>query len=346
MKKGEMHPLRIVRLHHNLTIVELAEEAKVGASTIWRAEHDYSINGESRRRLCSYFNMPPEELGLLNHEKQNFTFEQESPATYAFEDVFPPVYVTEKVPVVQVLAASEGSDTAHQSEQPDATSVLEMKSLAALFDANWTPDTMLDALGIVFQGIQLLPARLQHTLLLGMLSRTDATALPIGNHASEEERSQVTEALNTSIAQSRQFCRAASPTQVLIAGQGLLYLLRQTTNFLSHESYHSFHEAITNLIGAALFFQEYSDSNRQIPKKVYQVTLERPDIWKQTQSLNQKAVAANTFGTHNEVIRFIETALHLLEVREEKDYQRLHIDRNSLKSFSPVFGQQPSFVDY
>src|ERR1700737_508394 len=52
MKKGEMHPLRTARCQHNLTIVELAEEAKVGASTIWRAEHHYSINAEYRRRLC------------------------------------------------------------------------------------------------------------------------------------------------------------------------------------------------------------------------------------------------------------------------------------------------------
>jgi len=349
MKKGEIHPLRIVRLQRNLTIIDLAEEAKVGASTIWRAEHDYSINAESRRRLCSYFNMPPEDLGLLKHKKQNLTFEQESPTPYAFEDTFPPVYVTEKMPVVQLLTSSEGSDAGQfskQNEQSDTASVLEMNGLAALFDANWTLDTMLDALGIVFQGIQLLPTRLQHTLLLGMLSRKDATALPIGKHASEEERSQVTEALNTSIVQSQQFCRAASSVQILIAGQGLLYLLRQTQNFLSPESYHSFHEAITNLIGPALFFQEYSDSNKQIPKKVYQVTLERPDIWQQTQSLNQKAVAANACGKHTEAIRFIETALRLLEGHEEKDYQRLHIDRNSLKSFTPVFGQQPSFVDY
>jgi transcriptional regulator with XRE-family HTH domain len=345
MKKGEMHPLRIVRLQRNLTIIDLAEEAKVGASTIWRAEHDYSINAESRRRLCSYLNMPPEDLGLLNHKKQNFTFEQESPTPRAFEDIFPPVYVTEKMPGIQLLMPSEGSD-GRQNEQADTASVLEMSGLAALFDATWTLDTMLDALGIVFQGIQLLPTRLQHTLLLGMLSRKDATVLLIGKHASEEERSQVTEALNTSIVQSQQFCRTASPIQVLIAGQGLLYLLRQTQNFLSPESYHSFHEAITNLIGSALFFQEYSDSNTKISKKVYQVTLERPDIWKQAQSLNQKAVAANACGKYAEAIGFIETALRLLEGHEEKDYQRLHIDRNSLKSFSPVFGQQPSFVDY
>lgn len=347
MKKGEMHPLRIVRCQHNLTIVELAEEAKVGASTIWRAEHDYSINAESRRRLCAYFAMAPDELGLLGHSKQNLTFEQAIP--HAFEEVCPPVYVTEKVPLVQLLMPSEGLDgqpLVTQREQPGADAVLEMNSFAALLDANWELDTLLDALRIVFQGIQLLPSRLQHTLLLGMLSRMDTRSLSTNPHISVEECSLVTEALNKSIAQGRQFCHTASPVQVLIAGQGLLYLLQQTQNFLSPESYRSFHEAITNLIGSALFFQEYSGSSRQLPKKAYQVTLERPDIWKQTQSLNQKAVAAHTDGKHAEALRFIETALHLLEGQEEKDYQRLHTDRNSLKSFSPVFGQQPSFVDY
>jgi transcriptional regulator with XRE-family HTH domain len=349
MKKGEMHPLRIARCQHNLTIVELAEEAKVGASTIWRAEHDYSINAESRRRLCTYFDMAPDELGLLGHSKQGLTFERHAPAHYAFEQVCPPVYVTEKAPVVQLLTPSkglEGQQSFTQHEPTAADSVLEMNGFAALLDANWELDTLLDALRIVFQGIQLLPSRLQHTLLLGMLSRTDIIPLLTSNHIPEEECSQVTDALNRSIVQSQQFCRTASPVQVLIAGQGLLYLLEQTRNFLSHESYQSFHETVTNLIGSALFFQEYCDSSRQISKKVFQVSLERPDIWKQTQSLNQKAVAANTNGKHAEAVRFIATALCLLEGREEQEDHRLHTDRNSLKSFSPVFGQQPSFVDY
>ncbi len=350
MKKGEMHPLRIARCQHNLTIVKLAEEAKVGASTIWRAEHHYSVNAESRRRLCAFFDMAPQELGLLGQSKQNLTFEQKRLTLYPFVEPCPPVYVAEKVPVAQLLTLSEGTDMQQfftQREQPVTDSVVEMNGLAALLDTNWTFDTLLDALRIVFQGIQLLPSRLQHTLLLGMLTRTDTIPLSDSKHLLDEECSQVTNALNISIAQSQQFCRNASPTYILIVGQGLLYLLRQTQNFLSLESYHSFHKSVTNLIGSALFFQEYSDSGKQASKKAQQAPQENLDVWKQAQHLNWKAVAANASERQTEVIQFIATALHLLEGQEEKDYQPALINSsNSLKSLSPVFGQQPSFVDY
>ncbi len=108
MKKGEMHPLRIARCQHNLTIVELAEEAKVGASTIWRAENYYSINAESRRRLCTFFAMSPQELGLLGRAKQDPTFEPKHAKAYPFIEPCTPVYVAEKVPAAQLLALSEG----------------------------------------------------------------------------------------------------------------------------------------------------------------------------------------------------------------------------------------------
>jgi hypothetical protein len=298
MKKGEMHPLRIARCRHNLTIVGLAEEAKVGASTIWRAEHHYSVNAESRRRLCAFFDTAPQELGLLGRSKQSLTFEQNRLTLYPFIEPCPPVYVAEKVPVAQLaqlLTLSEGTDVRQFVTQHEQPVTLEMSSLAALLDINWTPDTLLDALRIVFQGIQLLPSRLQHTLLLGMLARTGTVPSSDSKYLLDEECSQVKEALNVSIAQSQQFCRNASPIHVLIMGQGLFYLLRQTQNFLSLESYRSFHESVTKLIESALFFQECNDSRRQVPKK-------------------------------------------------EKDHQ--HLLTNSRNSLSPVFGQQPSFIDY
>jgi hypothetical protein len=349
MKRGEIHPLRNARRQHNLTIVKLAEEAKVGASTIWRAEHHHAINAESRRMLCTFFNMAPQELGLLGHPKQNPTFEQKRLTLYPFVEPCPPVYVAEKVPVAQLLTLSEGSDVQQfftHRKQPVTNSVVEMNGFAALFDTNWTFDTLLDALRIVFQGIQLLPSRLQHTLLLGMLTRTD-TISPDSKCLLDEECSQVTKALNISIAQSQQFCRNAGPIQVLLVGQGLLYLLRQTQNFLSRESYGSFHESVTNLIGSALFFQEYSDGCRQAPKKADQASKERLDTWEQTQDLKWEPVAADESSQQTEELQVIETALHLLKDQEEKDYQHSRTNtRNSLNSLSPVFGQQPSFVDY
>ena len=350
MKKGEMHPLRIMRCQHNLTIVELAEEANVGASTIWRAEHHYSINAESRRRLCAFFDMAPQDLGLLSCAKQSLTFEQKRAIPYPFVEPCPPVYVAEKIPVAQLLTLSEGTDARQfvtQHEQSVTASVLETNGLVALLDANWTLDTLLDTLRIVFRGIQLLPSRLQRTLLLGMLTRTDTIPSSDNRQPSDEECSQVTEALSASIAQSQQFCRTASLIQVLIIGQGLFYLLRQTQNFLSYESYHGFHESVTNLMRSALSFQESSASRKQIAKKAEQGSEESFAIWQQAQNLSWKAAATNANGKQSEAIQFIETALRFLEGQEEKDYQHsLTNNKNSLTSLSPVFGQQPSFVDY
>lgn len=64
MRKAATHPLRTARTRYNLTIEQLAQETSMSTATIWRAEHNYSINAESRRRLCTYFGMTSQELGL------------------------------------------------------------------------------------------------------------------------------------------------------------------------------------------------------------------------------------------------------------------------------------------
>lgn len=67
MKQKNAHPLRIARTQRRLTMNKLAEELKIGSATIWRAEHDQPISAESRRRICAYFGMTSQELGLLKH---------------------------------------------------------------------------------------------------------------------------------------------------------------------------------------------------------------------------------------------------------------------------------------
>src|SRR6266567_7420274 len=325
MKRGETHPLRTARCKHNLTIEGLAEEAKVGASTVWRAEHNYPINAESRRRLCAYFHTTPQALGLLSHLEQSISVEQ-APLTEAlFTEAHSSAYGSEEVSTGP-LAASEKTNTEplfSQQEQPDRESVLAMNGLDTLLDAHWTLDTVLGALRVALQGLQGLPTRMQHTLLLGMLSRIDTLDLPGGKHVSEEERRQVREALSISIGQCWQFFHTASPMQIFIVGQGLLYLLGQTQAFLSPDDCRSFYAAIMNLIGSASFFQGHYDVAQNTHKKAYQAVLESSDIWNQTQSLNWQAVAASANGKHIEAIQFIETALHLLAGRTEQDYQRL-----------------------
>ena len=46
MSKNHIHPLRIIREQHNLTIEKLAEAAKLGAQIIWNAEHNRPIGAD------------------------------------------------------------------------------------------------------------------------------------------------------------------------------------------------------------------------------------------------------------------------------------------------------------
>jgi tetratricopeptide (TPR) repeat protein len=151
----------------------------------------------------------------------------------------------------------------------------------------------------------------------------DTLALPGGKRVSATERRQVKEALDASIAQGWQFFHTASPTQVLLVGQGLLHLLEQTRVFLCPADYQGFYAAITNLIGAAIFFQGCYDDALQMHKRAFQAAQEGADLWNQTQSLNWQAIAANSSDRPAEAIQYIEAALHMLEGQKEPDYQRL-----------------------
>lgn len=70
MNETPMHPLRKLRKECNLTQRELADKTKVSEQTIMRAEKYIPISLHSRRLLCAYFQMTPEQLGLLSNEDQ------------------------------------------------------------------------------------------------------------------------------------------------------------------------------------------------------------------------------------------------------------------------------------
>src|SRR5690348_12516724 len=59
------HTLRALRQSLNLSMEEVAEEAKVSFRTVLRAEQGYPLNPGSRRRLSKFYGMTSEELGLV-----------------------------------------------------------------------------------------------------------------------------------------------------------------------------------------------------------------------------------------------------------------------------------------
>jgi len=320
-----MHPLRTARCQHNLTIEELAKEARVGASTVWRAEHNYPINAESRRRLCSYFRATPQALGLLHHLEQHSSVEQESLEEYPLAEDQPSTQVPGEVFSVHSVVV-EGADSPMlflQQEQLDVESLLTMNKHDTWLDAHWTFHTVFDALSVVLQGIQGLPPHLQQTFVLGMLSKVDILALAGRKQVSAQERQQVTEALSASIKLCWDYFHIASPMQIFIVGRGILYLLEQTRFFIAADDYRSYYAAITNLIGSALYLQGLYDVAQTTHKRAYQAALDCSDVWNQAQSLNWQAITASTSGNYSDALRYIQTALKLVEGKEEEDYRRL-----------------------
>jgi transcriptional regulator with XRE-family HTH domain len=88
MSEKSIHPLAAARKEQNLTQKQLAELAKVGAITIWRAEQNKPINAESRRRLCAYFGRTSQELGLLSAQhKQEESKRNEGALAPLFENL-------------------------------------------------------------------------------------------------------------------------------------------------------------------------------------------------------------------------------------------------------------------
>ncbi len=64
------HTLRALRESRNLSLEEVAEEARVSFRTVLRAEQGYPLNPGSRQRLCAFFGKTSEELGLVPQRRR------------------------------------------------------------------------------------------------------------------------------------------------------------------------------------------------------------------------------------------------------------------------------------
>ncbi len=59
------HTLRALRESRNLSLEEVAKEAKISFRTVLRAEQGYPLQPGSRQQLCAFFGKTSEELGLV-----------------------------------------------------------------------------------------------------------------------------------------------------------------------------------------------------------------------------------------------------------------------------------------
>lgn len=306
MSDANLHPLRVARFARNLTIEQLAEEAKVGASTIWRAEHNYPINAESRRRLCVYLGMSSQELGFCGKPRH-------SPHKLVFIDPSP--QQGDDIPTT--ITADMLNSSALREKQPGNILLLQARELIPLLNDGWSLETLMESLYIVLQSIQDISCATRKELFRGSeIVRREQLI-------SEEERARICNALDKSIAQSWQFFHIASPGQVLAVSQAQLQLVRHLQSVLPRSRLAIFYAATYNLIGAAFHSLGHYPEAQRTHEQAYAAALEGGDIWNQAQSLNWQAIDANVQGYYRQAMIHIEAALHLLTDKEDKDFLRL-----------------------
>ncbi len=340
-----LHPLRLARRRKNLTIEQLAELAKVGASTIWRAEHSYPINAESRHRLCTALGMTSEELGLVVDGREKGV---ETPQPSRESSGFSPVTLPAKRGDFPGVPDRAQDGTMQQAgtlsgQEIGAWLAHAGNDLAILFDVGWTLEDVLDAVRVVLQGVQGVTPHWRRVLFQATGSALMRQApLSAGVHHPLEERVRLYEALEKSVAQGWQLFHTARPEQVFVVAQAQLAILQQAHTLIAHDLRCGLYAALYDLIGAALLLQGQAVAAQHAFSKAYIAALEGGHIWNMAQSQNWHGVVVNGVGRYAEAIGAIEGALRLLAHKHEEEDLRLkaHLLANWAYNAS-LLGDQP-----
>ncbi|GLV60911.1 hypothetical protein KDH_77300 [Dictyobacter sp. S3.2.2.5] len=311
--------LRTARCLRNLTIKQLADEARIGSSTVWRAEHNYSINAESRRRLCQYFGMSAKELGLVEDESQS----NQEPAPEASASASPsqslhlPLLVQQKTSHQGPEPMPREPEIA-QEQRAGAWLALNATELSTLFEAGWTMEEVLNSLRVVLRGAQGMPPSVRQKI-----TRIGDLVPSSDKHISMEERTRLCTTLQESVAEGWQRFQTMRPTEVLVSAQAQLYLVQQTHDLIFPELRYSLYAALYNLIGAAAYLQGSYAAAQQAYTRAHIAALEGADIWNMAQNLNWQAIVANVRGQYVPAIANIEAALRLIANEQSEEYVRL-----------------------
>ncbi len=325
------HPLRQARRQRNLTMDQLAEAARVGAATVWRAEDGRVISAESRQRLCAYLGMTAQELGLSEVEPVASQPLQSSPTLFlspslqhsktALATHFPNLQVISAPGLAAPLSQQSG---AILEQQLSTWFTLGSSYLAALFEAGWTPEAILNALRAVLPGFQGMPGTMRKTLLhMSGSAPLETSILSTGGHLSPGEQQHLADSLSKSVDDGWHLFHQAPPAQVMILAQTLLTLVQQSHSFLSHETRPMLYTSTYNLFGATLLFQGHYEAARRAHEKAQIAALEGANPWAMAQSLNWQAIVAQVCGHFQEAMQLIEAALRLLGQRDDEPGLRL-----------------------
>ncbi len=310
-----LHPLRTVRRQQNLTIEQLAQNAKVGASTIWRAEHGYPINAETRRRLCDYFGMTSRELGLVDAEDLAPPADNGAVSVTVARPFAP---LTASAPANKILPARTAPS---RKQQVGEWLVRVTGEMAALFDVDWS---LIDSLQVILQCLQgVPPAARQLMLEAPVASPVGEVAALVGDRLSLVDRDLLFEALKVSVANIWHLFHTSPPAHVLVAAQAELYVVHHLDAAIPKDLRHCLNAALYNLIGGTLFSQGQYPAAQQAHEQAFHIAAEVDDIWNMAQSLSWQSIISTKYRQYVEATNYLEKALSLVEQEHEEQFLRL-----------------------
>jgi transcriptional regulator with XRE-family HTH domain len=328
MKKTVCHPLRILRTQQNLTIEQLAREANVSTATIWRAEHSHTVNAESRRRLCAFFGMTSQGLGLIDE------YESAPQATHhvSYKDkpsFSPGVSLTNRDFLMRdrLLADQEPPHDRDAFGREASSRILFTTSrLSYLLEQHWTPDSLLEALQVLLPTLTHLPSGPQQNLL----EKSARDIRHLRQAFSPEKSMQLQHILGESIKQVWQFYQTAQPVEVLTVVRSLQMLLQHLSPLLPEVALTDYRINTQNLVGASFYLFDQVRVSEDIHRQAYREASEGKSFRNIIQASNWLAIDANRRGRYLQAIDHITEALHLLDTHGGSEYRctRAHLLAN------------------
>jgi tetratricopeptide (TPR) repeat protein/transcriptional regulator with XRE-family HTH domain len=281
-----------------------------------------------QRMLCQLFDKPAEALGFVDPLPGKMT-ESSSPLQHVTgvlsnvpQDLSTAHSSTQAIDVLCAYA-----DDATPGQQLGVWLALSVQNLMPLFDAQWTPHMVLEALHTLLPGVHAMSqisrrAFGQHLLRLGVAGILSGIPIPAGKHVSAEERMELHRTLSESIAVGWKLFHSAGNAQVLAVGQAQLFLLQQVGPLLSAREQALFYSPVYRLIGGTLHLQGRYYEALNAHHKAYLTALEGGDVWNMAQSRMWQASGLKEQGQYAEALQTIEAAVSLSSMQNDLESVR------------------------
>ena len=214
-----------------------------------------------------------------------------------------------------------------QASEALTTSILAQSSqqLATLTTLGWTQQDIINALQIVLQGETAMATMNRRQVLqlgAGMLL-LGGINIPIHEHPSIEERTELAQALGEGIVAGWTLFHVASTTQVLAVSQAQLTQVNQAHSVLYPGALPFLYSGVYRLMGAALYFQERYEDALRLHEHAYRAAKETLDTWNIAESLSWLGYVYQEREQHSDAIQVIAEALRLIENRTDEADMRL-----------------------